>query len=127
MLRLVNEYDFQSLVFGSSDHPNAAKRPQLEICYSFPSGIRNTVAESNNMKVFPNPTNGLATISFIESLSTMPKTVKVINMLGEEVGNYNLSQGANNLQISTLDFSKGAYIIQAIDGEKSYSKRLIVQ
>jgi hypothetical protein len=57
----------------------------------------------------------------------MPKTVKVINMLGEEVGNYNLSQGANNLQISTLDFSKGAYIIQAIDGEKSYSKRLIVQ
>jgi flagellar basal body rod protein FlgB len=126
MLELTNENSYQSMVLASSDYAVAAKRPKLEICYAVASGIRDIETESNNLMVFPNPANGLVTISFVQSVSALPKEVKVFNMLGEEAGSYVLAQGVSNLQINTSEFSKGAHIVKATYGEKSYTKRLII-
>ncbi len=53
-LSLVDENDYRSLIFASSDHVDAAKRPSLKICFTLPNN-HSEQAFSRNISVFPNP------------------------------------------------------------------------
>lgn len=53
-LSLVDENDYRSLIFASSDHVDAAKRPSLKICYNLPNGANDNLV-SRNIGVYPNP------------------------------------------------------------------------
>jgi hypothetical protein len=53
-LSLVDENDYRSLIFASSDHADAAKRPSLKICFTLPNNLSEQ-AFSRNISVYPNP------------------------------------------------------------------------
>jgi hypothetical protein len=53
-LSLLDENDYRSLIFASSDHVDASKRPSLKICFTLPNNISEQ-AFSRNISVFPNP------------------------------------------------------------------------
>ncbi len=53
-LSLVDENDYRSLIFASSNHADASKRPSLKICYSLPNGANDNLV-SRNIGVYPNP------------------------------------------------------------------------
>ncbi|UPT70316.1 MAG: T9SS type A sorting domain-containing protein [Flavobacterium sp. JAD_PAG50586_2] len=85
--------------------------------------LSNTDFEENKFIVYPNPSNGLVTIStkrFQESA-----VVNVYDITGKKL----LSEKINN-EVTTFDlgyFTKGIYIIELNNGNKNFHQKLILQ
>jgi hypothetical protein len=67
MLKLETESPFRLLAFASSDHPNAALHPKLEICYTTTLAANNTSLQNEKIIVYPNPTKGIVHIEMNNS------------------------------------------------------------
>ena len=84
----------------------------------------NTVDFTNDVSVFPNPTNGLFTISFA-SANQSDYVVSVVNALGETViSKMNVSAGS---QLATVDMSgktKGLYFVLITSDKGNVVKKL---
>ena len=62
LLKLRTETPYRLLAFASSDHPNAALHPKLEICYSNVLTTNIPTFQNKNVCVYPNPTSGIINI-----------------------------------------------------------------
>jgi hypothetical protein len=80
----------------------------------FTVGINNLTKE-NDIKIYPNPTNGQIQINGIQTNSNL----KIMNSLGETV--YSIETNNNTENIDLSSFAKGMYFIQLIDKENSKS------
>ncbi len=78
----------------------------------------------NDISVFPNPSNGIFTISTENGIIN---AIEIYNVVGEKI----LYKEVIKKQLyETIDLSnrpKGIYIIKLIDGKTSYSKMLVIQ
>jgi len=77
---------------------------------------------SKNLNIFPNPTNGIFTVSseFDETV-----TLEILDVLGKQVlKTYSLSKGAN--QINASELSKGVYLVKFKVGVNYHTERLIL-
>jgi len=86
------------------------------------TGINEVDFINQNLKVFPNPTNGMFTVSseFDETV-----TLEILDVLGKQVlKTYNLNKGTN--QINASELSKGVYLMKFNIGGNSYTERLII-
>lgn len=75
-----------------------------------------------NLKIFPNPTDGIFTINsdFDETI-----TFQILDVLGKQVlKTYNLNKGTN--QINASELSKGVYLMKFQIGVNIYTERLIL-
>ena len=81
--------------------------------------LSNESWESNSVKVYPNPVKGILNLSYSEGINS----VKVINMLGQEL----LSKEVNaaTAQIDLSNFANGTYLVQMTSGETTKSVRII--
>ena len=81
--------------------------------------LSNESWESNSVKVYPNPVKGILNLSYSEGINS----VKVINMLGQEL----LSKEVNaaTAQIDLSNFTNGTYLVQMTSGETTKSVRII--
>ena len=86
------------------------------------TGIDENNFVKQNLKVFPNPTNGMFTVNseFDENV-----TLEILDVLGKQVlKTYKLNKGTN--QINASELSKGVYLMKFNVGGNSYTERLII-
>jgi hypothetical protein len=123
MLQLDTEQYYRCLLFASSDHPNAALHPKLDICYKF---IETGITEIYNepFRVFPNPNNGDFEINFQYDMRNAE--LKIFNTLGAEVYNEHLRGNLAGRRKFHLNLAVGIYILILQSGEHRYTQRLVV-
>ena len=97
-------------------------------CTPGPSSV-NEVEENFYFSVYPNPAN--TTLTVIASLadggvnSVKQSHLTIFNTLGEEVGNWQLTIGKN--EINVCDCPKGIYFLQLTSGDKVFSQKIIIE
>jgi len=86
------------------------------------------VTSSNSFGMFPNPTNGVFTISF-DSQSSLPYECIIYDVNGKEILQKNLGvlNGLHTEDISLEEFPSGVYFVQLKSGSLMSSKQLIKQ
>lgn len=89
----------------------------------------NNFEASANLNVFPNPSNGIANLSYsltkagntsIELINTLGQKVLVENYGFQNAGNYNYTIGAENL-------AKGVYIVRLTSGNNIATRTIAIQ
>jgi hypothetical protein len=123
LLRIQTEQYYRALVFASSNHPTAALHPKLEICYTTNIGILEN-SLSSQISIYPNPSNGSFAISFQNLLKN--GSLKVFNSLGQEVYSEKLSGSISKKEIN-LNAAAGIYFVKVSDGEKVFTRKLVIQ
>ena len=80
-----------------------------------------------NFKASPNPTNGVLNLSF--KGEKKPTVVKVFDLQGKEVQSLELKNfdGTFNERLDLSKAGKGVLIISVLQGEQSYTEKVIVQ
>jgi hypothetical protein len=84
------------------------------------TGISQNTISDNALLIYPNPNNGLFTIS-----ATSEITLNVINNLGQIVKTVSLTE-ANNYNTSVSDLSSGIYFIVSKNNQQVVSKKIVV-
>lgn len=84
----------------------------------------------NNLKVFPNPTNGEINIKY--NLNQNQKVnIQITNILGENVFIKDISgitgENIQTINLNSLNIPKGIYLIMVYNDNIAYSKRIVVQ
>jgi len=76
---------------------------------------------------YPNPSEGQFTLRFTGK--KVPTEVKIIDMMGQEVYRENISDfgGSYNKQIDLSEKDAGVYILQVVQNDKSWSKKVVVE
>jgi hypothetical protein len=93
-----------------------------DITVSDPAGMEQLLGEENIADIFPNPSKGIFTIS----QQNKAQSVEVYNLTGEKIySNTNISQSIFDIDISSSP--KGIYFVKITDGEKTQTKKLVIQ
>jgi hypothetical protein len=110
------------------DIPNDIIYMSINKNWETPLTIENSNKDISGLSVFPNPSNEQTSIKF-NLKSSNNVTIKVINLLGEEVlkmNNEHVHSGNHNIQINSQQLSAGIYIINLTSGNHSESIKMIV-
>lgn len=89
------------------------------------TGVEQLLGEEEKVSVYPNPSNGVVSIHN-EANFTKTQTIEIYNLLGEKIYSM-INENAKDLKINLSDSPKGIYIVKISDGEKSISKKIIIQ
>ena len=100
------------------------------IRFAVPSiGINELLAETLNLEVFPNPTNGNAAIKF-NVLSPQIIQMELVDVLGNSINSIteNYKTGQHNISLNTFskNIKPGMYFINCTIGNYRETKRVIV-
>ncbi len=111
MIKLINENYFRSLIFCSSDHPDPARHPRLDICYDISNSVSRPLTE-NNISI--NQDLQSQTV-FIRSTNIFEKGMIVLlySSDGNLVSRYENLTG-NLFTITKSNFAPGIYFVQLI-------------
>ncbi|HUX54654.1 MAG TPA: C10 family peptidase [Williamwhitmania sp.] len=85
--------------------------------YDLTTGVNHIPSVSQNLKIYPNPSNDLVTVEFSAPLEASA-TVTVYNLLGEKVRILNAVSGDNSTNLSVSGLSSGMYILTVQSGGK---------
>ena len=77
----------------------------------------------NNMKISPNPSNGVFTVT---SNSSDIKTIEVVNILGEVIDS-RVVEGTINETFDMTPFSAGMYFVKSSNGTSESTQRVIIK
>jgi hypothetical protein len=81
--------------------------------------------KNSSFSIYPNPSNNLLNISIN---STVPKEIKITNILGTVVKTQSLGKLENSVAIKTEDLEDGVYFVSVVNnGKIENSKRLVVK
>ena len=87
-------------------------------------GIK-SVDAINSISIYPNPSTGMFTVSFG---GTEKVRLMVTNLLGQTIGNaINVAPGFNSCNIDLRNQPSGVYLLQISSGDKTVTKRLVVE
>lgn len=90
-------------------------------------GVQSIVAETPAVSIYPNPTNGLINVSL--NLNSKENTViNVYNTIGQNV--YSVSVENPVYRTVSIDLTgnhSGLYFVEVKNGEKSFTKRIVLQ
>jgi len=95
---------------------------------SIATGIKEEQSTFSAVQLFPNPSNTFSTIFFTLKKSSDVK-IEVYSQLGNKVSEKlysQLSQGKNNIDISTAGLSNGVYFVKLNEGTQSKMIKLTV-
>lgn len=86
----------------------------------------NDVNFESNISLLPNPTSGNVTLTV--NGAEKPVSVKIFNVIGAEVAQFNLSEGNGRVvkSINVDNFAAGTYLVKVETNGKTAIKRLIV-
>ena len=115
-----------------NDASNLSKESDEDTVISKPYFGSNSLEETLpalNMQVHPNPTKGIATLSFskafIDKNSAKPATVTIYNALSISIKTYNNVNINNDVMMDVQELVSGIYFVKINVGDEVYSKRLI--
>jgi hypothetical protein len=92
------------------------------------SGISDELFENNRLRIYPNPSKGIAVVDFILTKAT-PITIDIYNVLGEYVktiGKAEYAAGNNSLSFDTAPLHKGIYFIRMYNDQHTVTKKIVV-
>ncbi len=118
-------YDSQTVNSGSG--PTVQNSASITINNNVLTGINNINLEALNYNVYPNPASNNVNISLINEKKE-PVSVVVMNNLGQVVKSINLGNATEvKYLMSTLNLPSGIYYVKTSVGERSITKKLIIQ
>jgi hypothetical protein len=81
----------------------------------------------NQMTLYPNPATTNVNISFTEPVKT-DVIVVISDILGNKIETLKYSAGtAINIDLATLNLTKGLYLFKVEAGDQNFMKRLVVK
>ncbi len=89
------------------------------------AGIKATKGNGFTISVFPNPTNKTLNIQLESWNGVREGSIKIVNIMGEELIAEEIKKPDFEIDVSALP--NGIYFLKITDGERSYSKKVIVQ
>jgi hypothetical protein len=101
----------------SSEHPSRIKLPVYNQSIVSTNDITSTVKTSNEILVYPNPTNGVTTISFTKSSDYK---IKLFDLVGNAI--FQSDFQGDTYQLNTDRMNAGTYLIQTIDQKSGQVK-----
>jgi len=117
------------VLFSSSSldkNPKAGSTLWLDdVSVTLPTGVNELLGVENDIEIFPNPSAGVFTIHS-QLISSEDQFIEVYNMLGAKIH----SSTKSKLSAYTIDLSlqpKGVYFVKIYRGEKSTTRKIIVQ
>lgn len=117
---------YSALKFFNGSASDTSKTPKLVICYTNNSGINTLSSSTNDITIYPNPSNGVYSILFSNKTNEKP-SLEVINVLGQIVYTKILSGAGSNLT-ETLDLSNqanGIYLVRINNGTETIAKKIV--
>ncbi|MBA4852160.1 T9SS type A sorting domain-containing protein [Emticicia sp. BO119] len=133
---VVNQY-FRNALLNGSSKPAVVKTTNTETLTA--STDRNVGNSSEPDKLFsndkitvsniyPNPANDFATIDYSITGNINDASMSFYNLLGNEVGSFELDKSDRKLKVQTTNWDSGVYLYQlVIDGKKVVTKKLLVR
>lgn len=92
------------------------------------TGVQSVKATMRNVRVYPNPTNGVANLS-IELLQNENISVSVMNSIGQEVYSVkskSMDAGVNTMSLNTENWATGVYFVKVSSSKGSLNQKLTV-
>jgi len=85
----------------------------------------NEIHNVNNVKVYPNPTNGNISISNIQNIEL--KTIEIYSVLGKLVKHIPVRQYPSKLNLDLSQFNKGIYLLKVLyTNGASHTQKLVI-
>jgi len=104
---------------------NGNKMATITFTYNSSTLSAKNIDSIENLKIYPNPTNGNITISNIEN--TKLKTIEVYSVLGKLVKQVYVSQNPSKLNLDLSQLNKGVYLMKISDlDDASNTQKLII-
>ncbi len=124
MFRLASEEEYRRMIFASSDHADPVRHPQLEVCYTFPTGIADIQPHPQSM-VYPDPLRDEAFVD-LSGFGPGMMRLRLFDALGRPVRTWMTT--ASNIKLERSDLSSGSYVllVQASNG-RSGTVRFVVE
>ena len=127
ILRHVNELEYRSLIFASSDHPNENFHPKLVIVFRCITSISSNY-KAHNISFYPNPGNGLMHISFSD-IRHDKVLIELISYTGKSLFKKEFATFSNNQELE-LDLSKynsGIYFVRLSNKSFQKTQKIVIQ
>jgi hypothetical protein len=124
--RALSEQEIKNLYNGNICFQNVSVTDTLFINSTITSF--NPITYENTIKIYPNPTQGQLTIDFGNINTLSGYQMKVINPLGQQIFQSNISQRISNITLSSFA-TKGVYFVQLIDnkGTITENRKIVIQ
>jgi hypothetical protein len=88
--------------------------------YSDVIAIKSSLAQTENVVIYPNPTPGPLTVQHAAGLEKA--TISLIDLGGKEIKLLNIERNSTSTSLDLTDLQSGVYFIQVSNGEKSVIK-----
>lgn len=92
---------------------------------TLPTGVNELMNTENDVMIFPNPSNGIITIS-AQTSNDEEQFVEVYNMLGAKIHTSEKSK-LSNYSLNLSNQPKGVYFVKVYRGEKCITRKIVVQ
>ncbi|MBL0014957.1 MAG: T9SS type A sorting domain-containing protein [Bacteroidetes bacterium] len=132
MLRLLNEVEYNALIFNSLEGGDSSKVPALEVTIACGKvTAADEVAMTNTtMQLYPNPTKHTLNLG-IELSKPSEVQVQLIDLQGRVIGQHDAGVQSAGKQILNLDSlvsqaAAGMYIVRAQIGEQVIDRKLVL-
>ncbi len=87
---------------------------------------RELLSSPVSLSIYPNPFNPVTTISF--NTTSKNSSVKIYNSVGREILSKRFNKpGQNSFTFNGSNFTSGIYLVKAISGNKTISKKIILR
>jgi hypothetical protein len=98
-------------------------------CNNINEGINEVKGESEKVKVYPNPSNGVFTIALVGAQNFVPATIEVYNVMGEKVLTEILHSVQDDKVINLTEQPSGVYLYRVIaeDGSLVGEGKMVIQ
>ena len=136
---VVNQY-FRNALLNGSSKPAVVKTTNTEtLTASTDRNIGNSSSGSEPDKLFsndkitvsniyPNPANDFASVDYSITGNVNDASLSFYNLLGNEVGSFELDKNDRKLKVQTTNWDSGVYLYQlVVDGKKVVTKKLLVR
>lgn len=106
---------------------NARGCQKVETVSVTSTSVKNVENTIQNIRLFPNPNNGLATLEVFTAKNTTA-TISVLDMTGRVLTQINseITSGANQVELNTTTFSAGLYLVNVNIGAEQKIVRMSV-
>jgi hypothetical protein len=101
---------------------NATGSPNVVYSATCGTGIQESLAEINRMKVYPNPAGDVVFVAIPDEGNY---TLEITDITGKTV--YSIAKYRNHEEINIDSFSKGIYIINVHNGNETFNGRVIIE
>lgn len=133
---VVNQY-FRNALLNGSPKPAVVKTSNTEtVTASVERNIGNSSEPDklfSNEKItvsniYPNPANDFASVDYSITGNINDASMSFYNLLGNEVGSFELDKNDRKLKVQTTNWDSGVYLYQlVVDGKKVVTKKLLVR